>query len=195
MKNRVEKILDGYRSFRKKFFQDDTLLFEQLALSQQPNIMVVACCDSRVDPSVLLQANPGDLFVVRTIASVVPEKNNKAGISVHAALEFAIKGLCVEHVILLGHSDCGGAKILFKNDETYEHVHNWMSQINIDVQDDDALERVTKKILMQSHDNCFSFDFIKRAVEQNKLTIHQWYFDIEKGKLLACSDDGQYHDL
>ncbi len=194
MKKIPNKLLRGYRSFQQKRFKDYSSLFEVLTSSQQPKVMIIACCDSRIDPAILLQADPGDLFVARTIAAVVPEKDNLTGLSVHAALEFAIKGLCVENLILLGHSDCGGAKVLLNNDGTYDHVHNWMSQINIDVQKNDTLDNVTKKIILQSYYNCLSIDFVKSKVGQDKLTIHQWYFDIKKGQLFVC-DDGQYHDL
>ena len=114
MKKALQKILRGYSQFRKKYATGDQSIMQYLAThGQKPETMVIACCDSRVDPSLILQCDPGDLFVVRNVANIVPpyecdEKHHGTS----AALEFGVCYLQVKHIIILGHSQCGGIDAL-----------------------------------------------------------------------------------
>src|SRR5437660_11150509 len=114
MEQSLIKIKQGYQIFREKYAQGDSSVMQFLShYGQQPQIMVVACCDSRVDTVLILQCDPGDLFVVRNVANIVPPyeiDGTHHGTS--AALEFGIKRLNVYHLILLGHSQCGGIQAL-----------------------------------------------------------------------------------
>src|SRR5215813_8002124 len=110
MENSFKKILHGYQLFREKYAHGDNSVMQYLShYGQTPEMMVVSCCDSRVDPAVILQCDPGDLFVVRNVANIVPPyEKDEAHHGTSAALEFAIRILNVKHLILLGHSQCGG---------------------------------------------------------------------------------------
>src|ERR1700738_5159286 len=108
------QMLQGYQKFRKKYALGDKSIMEYLShYGQQPGVMVVACCDSRVDPALILQCDPGDLFVVRNVANIVPPYEiDEAHHGTSAALEFGVRFLGVKHLILLGHSQCGGIHAL-----------------------------------------------------------------------------------
>src|SRR5580704_3338754 len=112
------KILAGYRFFREKYALGDNSIMQSLSdHGQQPQIMVVACCDSRVDPGLILQCDPGDLFVVRNVANIVPPYElDSSHHGTSAALEFGICSLKVKHLIILGHSQCGGINELISHD-------------------------------------------------------------------------------
>jgi carbonic anhydrase len=122
MESVLGKILKGYQSFREQYAHGDNSVMRYLAShGQNPEIMVVACCDSRVDPALILQCDPGDLFTIRNVANIIPpyEKDDlHHGTS--AALEFGICYLHVEHLIIFGHSQCGGINALM-NQGTHAH--------------------------------------------------------------------------
>ena len=109
-----ETIVQGYQQFRKKYLAKETNLLSTLAEhGQHPQVMIVACCDSRVDPAIVLQCDPGDLFVVRNVANVIPPYEKDSGHhGTSAALEFGVCQLQVKHLIILAHSHCGGIQAL-----------------------------------------------------------------------------------
>src|ERR1700722_138423 len=133
MKKSFIKILEGYQIFRKKYAEGDKSIMGYLShYGQQPEVMMVACCDSRVDPALILQCDPGDLFVVRNVANIVPPyEKDEAHHGTSAALEFGIDILQVKHLILLGHSQCGGIQALVNSSETppNDFISNWVSLI------------------------------------------------------------------
>ena len=105
----IAKLIAGFRHFQGNYFHGDNELFSQLKNGQQPKTLVISCSDSRVDPSLLTGAEPGDLFVIRNVANLVPPYEPDARYhGVSAALEYAVCQLQVEHIIVLGHSQCGG---------------------------------------------------------------------------------------
>jgi carbonic anhydrase len=105
------RLISGYRAFRDNRFARERARYEALAEAQRPEIMVIGCCDSRVPPEVIFDANPGEMFVVRNVANLVPPF--ETGGEYHgtsAALEFAVQGLKVKHIVVLGHAGCGGIR-------------------------------------------------------------------------------------
>jgi carbonic anhydrase len=194
MESVLGKILKGYQSFREQYAHGDNSVMRYLAShGQNPEIMVVACCDSRVDPALILQCDPGDLFTIRNVANIIPpyEKDDlHHGTS--AALEFGICYLHVEHLIIFGHSQCGGINALM-NQGTLgqdDFISNWVSLIekpkHIEEEDD-----LAKSALLHSYNNCLTFPFIKKLVDENKLKIHLWFFNIKHGEILNYSHEKQ----
>src|SRR3989344_5849045 len=109
----IEKLIQGYHRFHDNYFVADKPLFNQLAHGQKPGTLVIACSDSRVDPAIIMDCKPGDLFVVRNVANLVPPYEVGGGYhGVSAALEFAVRVLEVQHIIVLGHRQCGGIRAL-----------------------------------------------------------------------------------
>jgi len=194
------KILQGYRAFREKYAIGDGAIMQYLShYGQQPETMVVACCDSRVDPALILQCDPGDLFVTRNVANIVPpcEKDkNHHGTS--AALEFGICFLKVKHLILLGHSQCGGIQALLHSEKLAQDdfITNWMSLVESDKKNIHDVDAYAKSALKQSYHNCLTFPWIKEKVEKNELQIHLWFFDIKQGQIFVYSEAKKaYHPL
>jgi carbonic anhydrase len=192
-------ILDGYQTFRKKYAEGDRSIMQFLSYhGQQPEVMMVACCDSRVDPALIFQCDPGDLFVVRNVANIVPpyEKDAKHH-GTSAALEFGVCFLEVKHLILLGHSQCGGIQAWLNRDNNDDDfITNWVSQIKMHHPQDEDVDTCARRALMQSRQNCLTFPWIKQKVDEHKLEIHLWYFDIKTGQVFAWSKaTNQYEPL
>ncbi len=191
MEKSLNKILQGYSDFRKQYATGNQSVMHQLAaLGQQPEVMIVACCDSRVDPSVILQCDPGELFVVRNVANIIPpyecdEKHHGTS----AALEFGVRHLHVKHLIILGHSQCGGIDALINGDKTKKNdfISNWVSLIDMHLPTHD-IDTCAKHALTYSYENCLTFPWIKKRVENNTLKIHRWFFNIKTGEIFVYSE-------
>lgn len=186
------KILQGYQVFRKKYAHGNRSVMRQLSYyGQQPEAMVVACCDSRVDPALILQCNPGDLFVVRNVANIVPPYEKDAGHhGTSAALEFGICFLNIKHLILLGHSQCGGIQALLnsQNSGQNDFISNWVSLIKTSAVNPRDPDDYAKSALHLSQQNCLTFPWIRDKVAQKELIIHLWFFDIKRGQIFTYSD-------
>ncbi len=198
MRDDFFKILQGYQSFRDKYAHGDKSVMQYLShYGQQPQIMVVACCDSRVDPALILQCDPGDLFVVRNVANIVPPyEKDEAHHGTSAALEFGICFLKVKHLILLGHSQCGGIQALLKGDnEQDDFITNWVSVIKKqECHQHTNPDDYARSALNQSYQNCLTFPWIKNRVDAEELIIHRWFFDIQKGQIFT-HDKNEYLPL
>jgi len=195
VKKTFKQILEGYRDFRDKYVLKNKSVMQHLStVGQKPKIMVVSCCDSRVDPALMLQCDPGDLFVVRNVANIVPPyETDDSHHGTSAALEFAICHLKVKHLIILGHSQCGGIQALLDNVKHSspaqdDFISNWVSIINTKSFDINDIDACTQNALTQSYDNCLTFPWIKEALAQKNLIIHLWFFDIKTGTIYNQSD-------
>ncbi|MBY0377510.1 MAG: carbonic anhydrase [Gammaproteobacteria bacterium] len=199
MENSLKNILNGYHSFREKYAKGDLSVMRYLSrYGQNPQIMVVACCDSRVDPALILQCDPGDLFVVRNVANIVPPyERDEAHHGTSAALEFGICFLKVNHLILLGHSQCGGIQALMDSRSIGQNdfISNWVNLIHSDDESCSA-DDCAKQALQQSYRNCLTFPWIKDKIEKQQLALHLWFFDIESGQIFMYSqEDKTYKPL
>jgi carbonic anhydrase len=192
MEASLSKILQGYQEFRKKYALGDNSIMQSLSYNgQQPKIMVIACCDSRVDPALILQCDPGDLFVVRNVANIVPPyEKDEAHHGTSAALEFGVCFLEVEHLILLGHSQCGGIQALLNKESLHQNdfITNWVSLIKSDKDAYLHADDYAEQALMCSYQNCLTFPWIRNKVDQQQLTIHLWFFDIKQGQIFKYSE-------
>jgi len=200
----IEKLIAGYHRFRGGYFEENRERLADLAhLGQSPKVAIIACCDSRVDPSVITDSTPGDLFVIRNVANLVPPCEGKGdwhGTS--AALQFAVCGLNVDHIIVLGHARCGGIRSLLEEQDSSnedEFISSWMSIV------DEAREQALAKDELKTLDeqahaceldaikislrNLQTFPWIRERVEQNRLQLHGWYYDMTLGDLLHFDDN------
>ena len=192
MEKSFKKIVQGYLEFKKKYAVDAHSVMQTLAdHGQKPEIMVIACCDSRVDPALILQCSPGDLFIVRNVANIVPpyecdEKHHGTS----AALEFGICYLNVKHLIILGHSQCGGIEAL-RNSENMKQddfLTPWVSLIDKNKfnQNTSSFEQ---QALLQSYENSLTFPWIKERIDKKLLSIHLWFFNIKEGEIVNYAFD------
>lgn len=188
----MDKIFKGYQIFREKYAHGDKSVMQYLSkYGQKPQAMVVSCCDSRVDPALILQCDPGDLFITRNVANIVPPYEiDAAHHGTSAALEFGICFLKVEHLILLGHSQCGGIQALLSNDGSNQNdfITSWVSLIDTEGLDSEHVDDCAKSALQQSYQNCMTFPWIREKIAQKQLVIHLWFFDIETGQIFTYSD-------
>ena len=197
--NTTQQLIQGFQRFREKHFAEDAARFQQLVqFGQTPKALVVACCDSRVDPVLVLDCAPGDLFVIRNVANLVPPAENQGSFhGTSAALEFGVRNLGVQHIIVLGHAQCGGIHALLEGsvDNKDSFIAEWMriaeaarARVERDHANADSKVRhraCEQQAVLVSLDNLRTFSWIRERVEQGKLALHGWYFDIEQGELLG----------
>lgn len=184
----IQQLISGFEKFRSQYYEGADRSFDQLKQAQSPSVLVIACSDSRVDPAILLDAVPGQLFVVRNVANLVPPRKADGGThGVSAALEFSVCVLGVRHIIVLGHSQCGGIRALIEG-ASGEFISQWMNiaksvkPSHTDKEDNLARECEQKAILL-SLENLQTFPWIVERVNQGQLMLHGWYFDIAHGRL------------
>ncbi len=199
----VNELVDGFRRFQQRYFSEDRGLYERLTRQgQSPKVMIVACCDSRVDPAIITDSDPGDLFVVRNVANLVPPCEVGGGYhGTSAALEFAVSTLHVSQLIVMGHTRCGGIRALLgeipERSVPSGFIAPWMSivaEARHEVQAafpetaGEARERACEQAAIRiSLRNLKGFPFVREAVIAGRLTLHGWYFDLERGELLCHS--------
>ncbi len=200
----LSKLLEGYGRFRRDHF--DSALFEKLqSEGQMPKFLVLGCCDSRVDPAIILDCSPGDLFVIRNVANLVPPFENAGHYhGTSAALEFGVCNLGVEHVIVLGHSQCGGIRALMEGagSDAGSFIGSWMkiadsarkTVMGRKLDQKNLLRECEMQAILGSLENLQTFPWVKSRVEEGSLQLHGWYFDIENGMLHACRD-GKFSPL
>ncbi|MGA9666379.1 MAG: carbonic anhydrase [Gallionella sp.] len=192
-------LIEGFRRFRERHFAAGGERFQDLVqFGQTPKALVVACCDSRVDPALVLDCEPGDLFVIRNVANLVPPAENQGHYhGTSAALEFGVRNLAVQHIIVLGHAQCGGIHALLEGsvDKQQPFIARWMDIADAarqKVEREHAHESskvrhraCEQQAILVSLKNLMTFSWIRERVEQGKLALHGWYFDIEQGELLG----------
>ncbi len=198
------ELIKGYKRFRENYYKDNKELFIKLAEDGQfPKIAIISCCDSRVDPTIILDCQPGDLFVIRNVANLVPPcEDNESYHGTSAALEFAVTGLNVEDIIILGHTQCGGIKALVDGADLLNHetfIAKWMKQLahvrNNIVEDkelttqNERYDTCERHAINQSMKNLMSFPWIQTRVNDGKLKIHGWYYDLNDSELFVYDDE------
>jgi len=196
-------LLDRYRRFKFRHFVPNQDTYEELANSgQSPDVMLISCCDSRVDPETIFSAMPGELFVVRNVANLVPpyETSGKYH-GVSAALEFAVLNLRVRHIVVMGHSGCGGIRAALDRDAARqteaEFITNWMSMLDVDrdlivAQHGDRPQAEVRAMLEReaiktSLANLRTFPCVRTLEGRGRLSLHGSYFDIASGTLLLLN--------
>ena len=188
-------LVEGYRRFRRDGYIQQKTRFEQLASDgQAPPIMIISCCDSRVDPATIFDTVPGQVFALRNVANLVPPYETGGGLhGVSAAIEFGVLGLEVRHIVVLGHAQCGGIKAALAGNEIGQSersfVDDWVDIIS-DARDDvlassaadtqHALELESIKVSLK---NLRSFPFIASREQSHALKLHGAYFGIADGDL------------
>lgn len=198
----IENLIDGFQRFQHHYYEESPELFRDLTAGQHPSTLLIGCCDSRVDPAVLLNSDPGDIFTMRNIANIVPPMTDHIGPQgVLAAIQFAVEDLQVERVIVLGHSQCGGIRALMQGrprlEDRTDYVRSW-----IDIAEP-ARERVMRQLphasdeerhraceqasILISLQNLERMPGVQKRLQDGSLSLHGWYFDLASGNLLAYS--------
>ena len=200
----VKQLITGFTDFRKNFFGKDSGFYQKLTRrGQTPKIMVIACSDSRVDPAILFGTRPGELFVIRNVANLVPPyQPDDSFHGTSAAIEFGVRDLEIQDIVIVGHAFCGGIDVLCSHtlgekDDNREFITSWikialpaMESINKSSKKEDMIHDAEKASIVNSIKNLRTFPWIVSLEEQSKLRIHGWWFDMEHGALWTC-EDGQ----
>jgi carbonic anhydrase len=193
-----ERLTTGYRAFLDERFSREKGRYEALAeQGQSPEIMVIGCCDSRVSPEVIFDASPGELFVVRNVANLVPPY--ETGGEYHgtsAALEFAVQALRVKHIVVLGHARCGGVRA-FADDTAPlspgDFIGRWMTLIAPAAERlgrregslDEYVAKLELAAIENSLRNLMTFPCVRILVERGKLQLHGAFFGVASGVLMV----------
>jgi carbonic anhydrase len=203
----LDRLLKGFADFRLGYYREHLDLFEKLATEgQSPKILIIGCADARVDPGILTQTRPGDIFTVRNIAAmvppaVIPPDQTQHGTS--AAIEYAVRGLEVEHVVVLGHALCGGIAALVDGSASivasYDYVSTWTAVArnvrDVAVHDlegrprEEIVRAVEQASVVNSVANLMGFPWIGERVREGKLVLHAWWFNLVEGQLYAFNSD------
>lgn len=199
------RLVEGYTAFVGGRLREEQSRYEELAESgQSPEIMVIGCCDSRVSPEVIFDARPGELFVVRNVANIVPPYAPDEGAhGVSAALEFAVVALKIRHIVVLGHAQCGGVRAFAEDAEPLspgDFIGKWMrlmapARDKIGTRESaesptDYLRRLEQANIANSLDNLKTFPRLNKMIERGTVSIHGAYFGVATGDLYVCDRDG-----
>ncbi len=190
----MDRLIDGYRRFRATTWSAERARYEALAQGgQSPETLVVACSDSRVDPQTVFGARPGELFVVRNIAGLVPPFTPDAGYhGTSAALEFGVRVLKVAHIVVLGHGQCGGIQAMVEGapKEARDFVEPWMAMAEPvlknapeGIEGGELLRYCEEEVVRLSLANLMTFPWIAEAVAAGRLQLHGFRFAIRTGVL------------
>ena len=197
----MDQLLDGYRRFRTDTWPAERARYEALARrGQRPQTLVVACSDSRVDPATVFGAGPGELFVVRNVAGLVPPYRPDANYhGTSAALEFGVRVLGVARIVVLGHAQCGGVQAMVEGApaEARDFVESWVSmadpvlrEIPPDLAPADRLVFCETGVVRLALANLMTFPWIAEAVAAGALSLHGFRFDIHTGVLSRLGEAG-----
>ena len=208
----LDRLLKGFADFRLGYHREHLDLFKRLATEgQSPKILIIGCADARVDPGILTQTRPGDIFTVRNIAAMVPPAlvpPDQAQHGTSAAIEFAVRGLDVEHVVILGHALCGGIAALVDGSKSdvagYDYLSTWISVArnvrDIAVNDlagrprEEIVRAVEQASVVNSVANLMGFPWLAERVRAGKLVLHAWWFNLTEGQLYAFNPETAVFD-
>lgn len=200
-------LLDGYRQFKDAHLAEQATLYRRLALGgQSPGIMMIACADSRVDPATIFSAGPGELFVVRNVANLVPPYEENGGYhGTSAAIEFAVENIGVKDIVIMGHGQCGGIAASLSARPVGQFIAPWVDMISETrdkvLADNPNADAATLQQALEfgaighSLQNLRSFPFLQAAVDAGRVRLHGAWFSIASGELRWLSQGNQFEKI
>ena len=190
----MEKLVSGIVKFQESLFQEHKPLFAQLAKGQNPEVLFITCSDSRIDPNMITQTLPGDLFIARNAGNFVPPHYAHTTTDMDATIEFALNVLDVRHVVICGHTDCGAMKGAMNPDSIkhLQHVHNWLSNCAAATARVKArhegkqlgkqhLLELTEENVIQQLKHLETHPSVAARQATGDILLHGWVYDIEQG--------------
>ena len=205
----MQKLLEGIVEFRKKDFEEHKELFSNIGSQQKPHTLFIGCSDSRVVPNMITQTLPGELFIIRNIANIVPlYRQTEEFVSTTSAIEYAVQILEVENIVVCGHSNCGGCAALFLSDKNLEkipHTKKWLELAKnvkekvlklVDTNNISAREWLTEQMnIVEQIKHLFTYPFIKEKYNNGKIKIFGWHYIIETGEIFNYDKEKGYFEL
>lgn len=192
----MEKLVSGIAHFQKTIFQDNKPLFSELAKGQNPEVLFITCSDSRIDPNMITQTKPGDLFIARNAGNMVPPHVQHFTTDMDASIEFAMEVLNVRHIVICGHSDCGAMKGAMNPDAVKHlpHVSNWLSNCSTACArvkarngelDYGHLLELTEENVVQQLKHLETHPSVAAKLATDSVFLHGWVYDIEHGNIFC----------
>ena len=192
-----EILVNKYKTWKSSYYLDNSEKFNKLAEEgQNPKTLVISCCDSRIHATSIFGAGEGEFFIHRNIANLVPHfSNSSEHLGTSATIEYATRELKIEHVIILGHTGCGGIKAAYNNykksnDKNYLFINKWLSilipifkNFSNESSIKNQIQKLEEESIKNSINNLFSFPNIKQDVENNRIQVHGLIHDIGSGDL------------
>ncbi len=192
----MEKLVRGIHYFQTTAFSEHRELFESLSQGQRPETLLITCSDSRIAPNLLMQTQPGDLFVLRNAGNLIPPFGAANG-GEGATIEYAITALDVKHVLVMGHSHCGAMKGLLRPESLTDMplVSDWLKHADAtrrvvdecypDLNGADLLNAAIKENVLVQLDNLRTYPKVAARLAKSALSLHGWIYEIESGQILA----------
>lgn len=196
----MEHLLHGIHQFHTQVYQQEQAFFEKLAAGQSPRVLFIACSDSRVDPTWITQAGPGELFVLRNAGNMVPPFGASNG-GEAASIEYAVAVLGVKDIVICGHTQCGAVKALLNpaSVETLPSVKDWlrhaestrriMAENYADLKGEQLFKSAVKEHVLMQIENLQTHPCVASALQRGILTLHGWVYGLETGEIYAFSSE------
>ncbi len=202
----MDQIVDGVLKFQEEVFPEYKALFGELAYNQNPAALFITCSDSRVDPNLITQSKPGDLFICRNAGNMIPPHSHATG-GMTASIEYAVAVLGVKHIIICGHTDCGAMKGALNMDSlnALPHVKKWLDHARPAIEaveaqgitaNESQLQRVIEENVLLQAANLATHPAVATKLASGELTLHAWVYKIQTGEI-CCSntEDRSYQPL
>jgi carbonic anhydrase len=205
----MDKLFRGIMEFRRQDFESHRELFKTLGRAQKPHTLFIGCSDSRVVPNLITQTHPGELFVVRNIANIVPPyRKTEEFVATTSAIEYAVLALDVDSIVVCGHSNCGGCASMNQSDEELQglpHVRKWLQvskevrgRVDRLVTSDAPEERewLTERVnILVQMKNLLTYPYVKSRYDEGQLQILGWHYIIETGEIYNFCDEKAIFEL
>ena len=190
----IKDAIEGYERFRQEFERDKAFYKGLASKRQKPKLLWIGCCDSRVIPSQITSADPGELFEVRNIANCVPPASADDD-SVCAAIEYALAHLGVDDIVVCGHTGCGGIQALLEPipPDREAHLGRWVHLTRpahelmraAGIEGEGRLNATIAAHIQFQLDNLMTYDLVRKGVEEGRVGIHGWLYDMETGEVIV----------
>ncbi|NRB42377.1 MAG: carbonic anhydrase [Pseudomonadales bacterium] len=207
----MKNIVAGVKRFQTDIFPKHKKLFDELASGQNPDVLFITCSDSRVDPCLITQTKPGELFISRNAGNIVPVYEPAKSGGITSSIEYAVAALHVKHIVVCGHTDCGAMKGALNTDalEGLPHTKEWIAHSNDAIKviqqrhgcdchenlSEDFLPELIEQNVVQQLEHLLTHPAVKARVDKGELEIHGWVYHIETGQVLQLAENGQFIDL
>jgi carbonic anhydrase len=205
----MDKLFRGIMEFRREEFERHKELFRELGRQQKPHTLFIGCSDSRVVPNLITGSNPGELFIVRNVANIVPPyRSTEEYVSTTSAVEYAVLSLGVDTIVVCGHSNCGGCAALNQADEELAHLPHVRKWLEVSREVKGRVERLMTgdtpeerewlteqvNVLVQMK-NLLTYPYVRERYERDELRILGWHYLIETGEIYNFNDATQLFEL
>lgn len=202
----MEHVISGVAKFQKEVFPNKKAAFQKLANGQNPEVLFITCADSRIDPNLVTQTEPGDLFICRNAGNVVPPHSNQTG-GMTASIEFAVAALGVTHIVVCGHSDCGAMKGAINTDalSALPHVKEWLGHCRVatevvkercgcsELNAEEHLQLVTEENVVQQMQHLRTHPAVASKIATGQVKLHGWFYNIETAAVTCYNEEsGQF---